>query len=348
MKKIAIIALTAVFSLASMTVNAQDNKREFSPYWFIQAQGGVQLPFTPGNRSDLLSPAFGLNFGRVVNPYMAVRIGAEGWKSKVQDINNSSAYNDFKYATGSFDAMLNVSNIFCQTKVHPLNFYVLGGVGVNWSDAFSTSSSKFAPNIRLGALLDAKVSKAVSLSLEYRLDNTSGNFNGRLTNSHDWYSSLYVGVAVNFGYKKKSVPVTEPEPAPAPVVKPEPAPVPAPVVEPEPQPEKKLENMKESIFFTIGKSTVKGEEEAKIAAAASWMKEHPTAVAVVTGYADKATGSAAINKKISEKRAIEVANKLKAAGVSADRITVDFKGDTVQPFSENNRNRVAIIVAEEK
>jgi hypothetical protein len=90
MKKIAIIALTAVFSLASMTVNAQDNNREFSPYWFIQAQGGAQLPFTPGKRSDLLSPAFGLNFGRVVNPYMALRIGAEGWKSKVQDINNTS------------------------------------------------------------------------------------------------------------------------------------------------------------------------------------------------------------------------------------------------------------------
>ena len=51
--------------------------------------------------------------------------------------------------------------------------------------------------------------------------------------------------------------------------------------------------------------------------------------------------------KISRMRAESVADALRAAGISADRIIVDAKGDTQQPFEVNNRNRVAIAVAAE-
>ena len=44
---------------------------------------------------------------------------------------------------------------------------------------------------------------------------------------------------------------------------------------------------------------------------------------------------------------MSVADALRAAGISADRIIVDAKGDTQQPFEVNNRNRVAIAVAAE-
>ena len=36
------------------------------------------------------------------------------------------------------------------------------------------------------------------------------------------------------------------------------------------------------------------------------------------------------------------------AWVSSDMITVDWKGDTVQPFAENDENRVAITVVSGK
>ena len=35
-------------------------------------------------------------------------------------------------------------------------------------------------------------------------------------------------------------------------------------------------------------------------------------------------------------------------GVSASRITTDAKGDTVQPFAQNDQNRVVIAICEEK
>ena len=47
----------------------------------------------------------------------------------------------------------------------------------------------------------------------------------------------------------------------------------------------------------------------------------------------------------SKQRAENVAKALKNAGIDAGRIIVDAKGDTVQPFSENDKNRVTIAVA---
>ena len=49
---------------------------------------------------------------------------------------------------------------------------------------------------------------------------------------------------------------------------------------------------------------------------------------------------------MSEARANNVAEALKAKGITADRIIVDFKGDTVQPYSTPEENRVSICIAE--
>lgn len=65
----------------------------------------------------------------------------------------------------------------------------------------------------------------------------------------------------------------------------------------------------------------------------------------VTGYADAGTGNAKINARLAQERAEKVAKILKGYGIDESRITVESKGDTVQPFSENDRNRVVIAVA---
>ena len=144
--------MLAVFSV--MTVSAQEtsckNSCEFVPSWFVNVQGGVQMPYTPGKRSKLLSPAFSLNVGRNVNRYFSARLGIEGAYSRYKDLYEADSYHRFTYATGSFDGMLTLTNVFCKQN-HPLNFYVLGGVGLNWSGAQTTNSSRFSPNLRLGA-----------------------------------------------------------------------------------------------------------------------------------------------------------------------------------------------------
>jgi hypothetical protein len=74
-------------------------------------------------------------------------------------------------------------------------------------------------------------------------------------------------------------------------------------------------------------------------------KKTGKAKVTVTGYADAGTGNPRINMFYSKGRAENVAKALTDAGIDAARITVDAKGDTVQPYSENDKNRVSICIA---
>ena len=51
-------------------------------------------------------------------------------------------------------------------------------------------------------------------------------------------------------------------------------------------------------------------------------------------------------KRLSKERAEAVAEALKAQGIAESRITVDYKGDTAQPFGTAEENRVTICIAE--
>ena len=52
------------------------------------------------------------------------------------------------------------------------------------------------------------------------------------------------------------------------------------------------------------------------------------------------------NKTLSERRAKAVGDALLDAGISADRISMSGKGDSEQPFVQNDDNRVVIMIAE--
>ena len=99
------------------------------------------------------------------------------------------------------------------------------------------------------------------------------------------------------------------------------------------------------IFYAIRETTITKSEQSKVDNLINFLKANPDTKVTVTGYADAGTGNASINMKYSKERAENVAKALTNAGISADRITVDAKGDTVQPFSENDKNRVSIAIA---
>ena len=107
--------------------------------------------------------------------------------------------------------------------------------------------------------------------------------------------------------------------------------------------------MNEAIFFKIAQSDADkaaGVDEA-IKKVADLMKTSDDAVFTVTGYADKGTGTPKINAKYAKLRAEDVTKKLvDEHGIDASRIKTDSKGDTVQPFEENDKNRCVIITGE--
>ena len=142
-------------------------------------------------------------------------------------------------------------------------------------------------------------------------------------------------------YKKTAPIYYEPEPV---VVE---QPKPAPVVE-QPQPKKKVvaEPMKQNIFFALNSAKIQDDQQAKLVSLIEYLEKHPAAKISITGYADVNTGNPKINSKLSEKRAVNVAEALKVKGIAADRIKIDFKGDTVQPYATPEENRVSICIAE--
>ena len=105
------------------------------------------------------------------------------------------------------------------------------------------------------------------------------------------------------------------------------------------------ENFRRDIFFTIGNSTIAKSQRNKISEIVTYMQENPDAKITLTGYADKGTGSAAINDKIAARRAQTVYNTLAAKGVAKNRMIKKSMGSRVQPYYENGMNRVTICIA---
>ena len=198
---------------------------------------------------------------------------------------------------------------------------------------------------RAGVGANIKLSKKVYFNVEVNGNVLSDKYNSKKAGNADWQFNALAGFTIKLGKPhKKPAPVYQepapaPAPAPAPVVKEEPAPAPAPVVA-------KVEPLQKNIFFLINSSKIRAKEQVKVEELVRYLNEHPDAKVTITGFADKQTGNASINRRISQRRANSVALALKNKGIAADRISIDFKGDTVQPFGTKEENRVSVCVAE--
>ena len=95
-----------------------------------------------------------------------------------------------------------------------------------------------------------------------------------------------------------------------------------------------------NVFFTIGSYAVSKSENAKIQKLVEFLNANPDYSVELVGYADKATGSAKRNMQVSKLRVEAVMKKMTQLGAPADRISTSYLGDTQQPFSENDMNRV--------
>ncbi|TGX82183.1 hypothetical protein E5358_07705 [Palleniella muris] len=377
MKKIISLAASVAFLLGMSTAaNAQETVVDpEGGHNFIGVKGGAQATLTHYNFTDLITPQFGVYFGRYFNQYVGARIDVTGYQTKggfkadrYGFINQDTPYK-FNAATADLDLLMNMTNIINPKRVNrSWNWNLLAGFGVNYSwkhdefDAIVTNvknaniyydgpvscATKHASfNGRLGTQVEYNFSKNFSIMFEADANYKNDQYNLKFNDQVDWQVQAFIGITYKFGHKKKKV--EQPAPEPAPVVREEPKPV---VVEKkeEPKPVVKVkETTQKEIFFKINKSEGTEAENKKIAEAAEWLKAHPTATATVKGYADKGTGNAKINARIAKKRADNVAKKLTDVyGIDASRLEVSSYGDTVQPKAANNDNRLVIIVATEQ
>lgn len=103
-------------------------------------------------------------------------------------------------------------------------------------------------------------------------------------------------------------------------------------------------HIEENVLFVIGKTNIRKSEDEKIQNIVNIMNQYPEAVVSVTGYADKNTGYPELNMRLSQKRAENVAKAIEKAGISADRISVNYVGDTQKVSDTPSQNRVAVCI----
>ena len=361
-----IFAAMLLAGATMMTATAQEKDRTPQPYNFVTLQGGGQVTFT-NNAFDKLATSIGaFSVGRFWTPAVGTRLSVQGYNNKAgYKISGADHTFDFKYVTSDLDVMFNLSNIFAPSKVHPVNVYLLGGMGLSYAwdndgqkdllkkggitESMAWNDDRLVHNFRMGLQLEANIARHWGINLEVAANNLHDRFNSKTNGNGDWQLTGMLGVTFKFGLPKAQSapkePVHEPVGLPEeqeekPVVDNTPAPLPAPVVTQE-----KIKRVE--VFFDINSATIKASEERKVSELAAWMKRRPQAKVSLTAYADAGTGTPEINRAISEKRVKAVAKLLKERhGIDVARIQTDFKGDTVQPFTNNDMNRVTIGVAE--
>ena len=332
--------------------NSEKDYRPY-PHMFFGLNGGAQVSFTHYDFSKLITPSYGVSFGAYFNPVVGARLHVSGYENKggIKSLNETY---DFNTVTGSADLLLNVTNMFRSDKDHVFNLILLGGVGLAgaWdNDDFHALAAKAAENypmawqdrrlshnVRLGMQLDFNIAKHFGLNLELAANNRADRINSKTTDRNDWAATASLGLIFKFGQKKTEKIAEEP----------------VPVAEEwatrtdtvwyddityRDVPEKVT--YEDNIYYKIRLS--EPDPASKIQKIADFVKAHKNCSVQVTAYADKATGTPELNMQYSKERAEKVVAALVKAGVSRSVITSEYKGDTVQPFAENDKNRVAIV-----
>ena len=376
--KIKNILLSGVVAMGCISASAQEADKTvnvFNPHWYVQAQVGGQYTLGEISFDKLLSPNAQLGLGYNFNKVVGARLSFNAWQSKAgQKVQNTTYKWKWNYVAPMVDATFNLSNLFCGFDPNRVvDFGVFGGIGANiaWGNdeaadaqkailanktvSNATSVGVHAPleylwdgskahfAARLGANVDFRVSEKVKIGVELSANTLSDRFNSKKVGNPDWYFNALVGAKIALGktYTTKVVP------APKPVEKIIERIIEKPVIAPVKEEVKEVaeENFRRDIFFTIGNSTIAKSQRNKISEIVTYMQENPDAKITLTGYADKGTGSAAINDKIAARRAQTVYNTLAAKGVAKNRMIKKSMGSRVQPFEKNAMNRVTICIA---
>lgn len=336
----------------------EEGKTEFVPHWFMQIQAGAAHTRGEAKFGDLISPAAAIYGGYQFTPLWGLRVGISGWQAKGGWVAYNQLYK-YNYLQGNVDATLDLSNLFCHYNPDRFfNAYLFAGVGLNgafnndeavalankgYELRYLWKDSKISPVGRFGLGTNLRLTSNLFFNIEVNSNILSDKFNSKKAGNVDWQFNALAGFTIKFGKtSRKTEPVYyEPTPQPAPPVKEEPK----QVQEPAPVKQEKV-SMTENIFFAINSSKIRTSEEQKIGRLAEFMKNHADCKVTICGYADKQTGNADINERLSKERAEAVGAMLKDKGIDSQRITIDHKGDTVQPFNTMEENRVSICIAE--
>lgn len=384
MKKVSLLLCLA---LAGLTVSAQESgvsaqagrkttfaNNGFGSNWFIGAGANASMYVGPGDQHASFLDRLTVNptfmVGKWFNPYFGARLAAQGGKIHTFDGSEAQTMYSMTHVNAHVDAMFNVTNYFMNYREDRFyNFIPTVGIGYERRDqngAFFKGRGYNGPTFNASLLNTFRLSNRLSLSVEVGGYLVENRFDKGPKGDLHWngIANAGAGLILKLGKVGFSEAVLADQgllndlngqinrlrsenddlrkrPTNCP---------PAPKC-----PEVSKPAIVESgayvpnvVFFRLGSAAIDKNQEISIFNTAEYMKANPDAKVKIVGYADKQTGTAAYNLKLSEKRANNVAKALISKyNIGKDRVKVEWKGSSEQPYKENAWNRVAIFFAED-
>ena len=305
--------------------------------------------------------------GKWFTPGIGLRTKLQAWNAKQVGPQNPTS--KFNYWTLNEQVMLNLSNLLCgynPTRVWNVIPFFGGGISRNCDDNF------YAMQLSVGLQSSWRLCKHANIYVEAGWNRLEEDFDGAygntLKDSHvnrgweDKDNNLYAEVALTFNLGKSTWEKTPDVGAIKALAQSQIDALNAQLNDANAE-NARLKNMlanqkpvetpkavKEfittpvSVFFNINRTNIASQKDlVNVQALAKYAKENNCKLSV-TGYADSATGTPAINQKLSEGRAATVTEELVKMGVGRDKITSVGKGgvDELSPISFNRRATVQI------
>lgn len=379
--KMFIVAALALFSLSATaqrtervidrvdqrTVQELDHQevtKKFNSHWFLNLQGGAQYTLGEAKFKKLISPNVQAAIGYQFSPVFGMRLQANGWQSRggwAADVLPRDY--KFKYVAPGLDFMFNLSNLLCgwnPDRVFNVTAFLGGGANIAWDNGevntiandvkgqlgnyeleYVWDGTKVRPFGRGGLQLGFRLSDAVQFLLEANANILSDKYNSKKAGNADWYFNGLAGFRINLSktYKTETHDIYRDVVVYDTIWK-------DVIIDDGDGNDIRIEPIRRDVFFQRAKTNIEDTEVSKIKDIADYMNKYPQAKVNIVGYADVQTGNAKINARLAQQRAdVVVKTLIDEYGISADRITYDSKGDTVQPFAENDLNRVSICIA---
>jgi outer membrane protein OmpA-like peptidoglycan-associated protein len=322
------------------------------------------------NFTQRIAPNVGLNFGKWWTPVFGTRIGLDymsansstglttafGYQDEVSY--NNLYVQKHQGLRPHIDGMVDLVNLlggYSKTRVYSLVIYGGFGYGYGWAADQPISSGRWDTEIRGGLINSFHVSKAVDVNIELKVSKFDSSLSQEPTTDFtNLMASANVGIAYKFNERGWEAPVV---------------PVVVPVIPKYSDAEgdalvarlqeannriKDLENElaianenlavaldaanKEqapafTIYFDINQSSNNACNKKLVKAIAAALKADPETKYVITGYADKETGTDAFNAKLREERAQSVYKMLVKNGVNPDQLSTATSTEPLNKFN---------------
>lgn len=308
-----------------------------------------------------IAPNASLNFGKWWTPIFGTRIGVDYMSANSATYNPEAfgfqadglitGFDDlylqkFHGLRPHIDGMVDLINLFggySPTRIYSLVIYGGYGYGYGWAENQPFCDGFWSTELRGGLINSFHVSDAIDINVELKVSKyDSGLCQEGRQDFYNLMASANVGIAYKFNERGWSAPVI-------------------PVIEPvipkysDAEGDALVARLQEAnnrikdleaevaaanealaraeaaankedapaltVYFDINKSSLNSCNRRVVKAMADAMKADPNTKYVVTGYADKETGTDAFNAKLREERAQSVYKMLVKYGVNPDQLT---------------------------